>query len=89
MDIWFKVLEIHWSKCVTKNPEFILPRFSNHDFSLPPIQEDDGLRMKKSNLMSSQHSSMGMKKDEGLSARTMALIVLFFVVGVIVGKLVL
>lgn len=53
------------------------------------IREDDGFRMRKSNVMSSQHASVGMKKDEGLSARTVALIVLFFVVGVIVGKLVL
>ncbi|XP_068568569.1 vesicle-associated membrane protein-associated protein B/C [Cebidichthys violaceus] len=53
------------------------------------IREDDGLRMRKSNVMSSQHTSIGMKKEEGLSVRTMALIVLFFVVGVIVGKLVL
>nr|XP_046239099.1 vesicle-associated membrane protein-associated protein B/C-like [Scatophagus argus] len=53
------------------------------------IREDDGLRMRKSNMMSSQHSSVGIKKEEGLSARTVALIVLFFVVGVIVGKLVL
>ncbi|KAM9409230.1 vesicle-associated membrane protein-associated protein B/C [Pholidichthys leucotaenia] len=53
------------------------------------IREDDGLRMRKSNVMSSQHASVVVKKDEGLSARTVALIVLFFVVGVIVGKLVL
>ncbi|XP_028262433.1 vesicle-associated membrane protein-associated protein B/C [Parambassis ranga] len=53
------------------------------------IREDDGLRMRKSNVMSSQHTSVSMKKDEGLSARTVALIVLFFVVGIIVGKLVL
>ncbi|CAL8340466.1 unnamed protein product [Merluccius merluccius] len=54
------------------------------------IREDDGLRMRKSNMMSSQHSSsMAMAKEEGLSARAVALIVLFFVVGVIVGKLVL
>ncbi|XP_062326511.1 vesicle-associated membrane protein-associated protein B/C [Osmerus eperlanus] len=56
------------------------------------IREDDGLRMRKSNVMSSQHSassSVGMVKEEGLSARTVALIVLFFVVGVVVGKLVL
>ncbi|XP_040059673.1 vesicle-associated membrane protein-associated protein B/C [Gasterosteus aculeatus] len=53
------------------------------------IREDDGMRMRKSNVMSPQHSSLGMKKDEGWSVRTMALIVLFFVVGVIVGKLVL
>ncbi|RVE72917.1 hypothetical protein OJAV_G00045160 [Oryzias javanicus] len=53
------------------------------------IREDDGLRMRKSNVMSSQHASVAMKKDEGFSTRTMALIILFFVVGVIVGKLVL
>ncbi|XP_038552404.1 vesicle-associated membrane protein-associated protein B/C-like [Micropterus salmoides] len=53
------------------------------------IREDDGLRMRKSNMMSSQHSSVGMKKEEGLSARMMALILLFFVVGLIMGKLVL
>uniref|UniRef100_A0A8C6T2G6 VAMP (vesicle-associated membrane protein)-associated protein B and C n=1 Tax=Neogobius melanostomus TaxID=47308 RepID=A0A8C6T2G6_9GOBI len=52
------------------------------------IREDDGLRMRKSNMMS-QHASMGMKREEGLSARSVALIVLFFVLGVIVGKLVL
>lgn len=52
------------------------------------IREDDGLRMRKSNMMS-QHASVGMKREEGLSARGVALIVLFFVLGVIVGKLVL
>ncbi|KAJ3603117.1 hypothetical protein NHX12_030861 [Muraenolepis orangiensis] len=54
------------------------------------IREDDGLRMRKSNMMSSPHSSSSMAvKEEGLSVRSVALIVLFFVVGVIVGKLVL
>ncbi|XP_035634417.2 vesicle-associated membrane protein-associated protein B-like isoform X1 [Oncorhynchus keta] len=53
------------------------------------IREDDGLRMRKSSMMSSQHSSHSMVKEEGLSLRTVALIVLFFVVGVIIGKLVL
>uniref|UniRef100_A0A8C7RR51 VAMP (vesicle-associated membrane protein)-associated protein B and C n=1 Tax=Oncorhynchus mykiss TaxID=8022 RepID=A0A8C7RR51_ONCMY len=54
------------------------------------IREDDGLRMRKSNVLSSsQHSSHSMVKEEGLSLRTVALIVLFFVVGVIIGKLVL
>ncbi|XP_034441028.1 vesicle-associated membrane protein-associated protein B-like isoform X2 [Hippoglossus hippoglossus] len=53
------------------------------------IREDDGLRMRKSNMMSSQHPSVVMKKEEGLSIRTVFLIMLFFVVGVIVGKLVL
>lgn len=40
-------------------------------------------------MMSSPHSSVAIKKQEGLSIRAVALIVLFFVVGVIVGKLVL
>ncbi|KAM4587922.1 vesicle-associated membrane protein-associated protein B/C [Odontesthes bonariensis] len=53
------------------------------------IREDDGLRMRKTNVMSPQHASLAMKKDEGLHARTVALLVLFFVVGVIVGKLAL
>uniref|UniRef100_A0A8C7D0H4 VAMP (vesicle-associated membrane protein)-associated protein B and C n=1 Tax=Oncorhynchus kisutch TaxID=8019 RepID=A0A8C7D0H4_ONCKI len=53
------------------------------------IREDDGLRMRKSSMMSSQHSSHSMVKEEGLSLRMVALIVLFFVVGVIIGKLVL
>ncbi|XP_008319372.1 vesicle-associated membrane protein-associated protein B/C [Cynoglossus semilaevis] len=53
------------------------------------IREDDGLRMRKSNMMSSQHAAMGIKKEEGLSIRSLALIVLLFVMGLIVGKLVL
>ncbi|KAI1899945.1 hypothetical protein AGOR_G00067150 [Albula goreensis] len=58
------------------------------------IREEDGLRMRKSTAMSSQHSSSssatgpGMKED-GASTRMLALIVLFFVIGVIIGKLVL
>lgn len=40
--------------------------------------------------MSAPHSSSAMRvKEEGLSTRVIALIVLFFVVGVIVGKLAL
>uniref|UniRef100_A0A1A8CEF3 Vesicle-associated membrane protein, associated protein B and C n=1 Tax=Nothobranchius kadleci TaxID=1051664 RepID=A0A1A8CEF3_NOTKA len=53
------------------------------------IREDDGLRMRKSNIMSSQHASATMKREEGISARSVAFIMLFFVVGVIVGKLLL
>ncbi|XP_062262374.1 vesicle-associated membrane protein-associated protein B-like [Platichthys flesus] len=53
------------------------------------IREDDGLRMRKSNVMSSQHPSVAMKKEEGLSVRTVFLIMLFFVVGAIVGRLIL
>ncbi|XP_043977885.1 vesicle-associated membrane protein-associated protein B-like [Gambusia affinis] len=53
------------------------------------IREDDGFRMRKSNIVSPQHASGSMKREEGLSARSLALILLFFIVGVIVGKLVL
>ncbi|XP_057194577.1 vesicle-associated membrane protein-associated protein B/C isoform X3 [Triplophysa rosa] len=54
------------------------------------IREDDGLRMRKSTVMSAPHSSPALRvKEEGLSSRMIALIVLFFVVGVIVGKLAL
>uniref|UniRef100_A0A8C2JB14 MSP domain-containing protein n=1 Tax=Cyprinus carpio TaxID=7962 RepID=A0A8C2JB14_CYPCA len=54
------------------------------------IREDDGLRMRKSTVMSAPHSSPALRvKEEGLSTRVIALIVLFFVVGVIVGKLAL
>ncbi|XP_030635972.1 vesicle-associated membrane protein-associated protein B/C isoform X2 [Chanos chanos] len=56
------------------------------------IREDDGLRMRKSTAVSSQHSSSSSGvtvKEEGFSARAVALIVLFFVVGVVIGKLVL
>ncbi|XP_026866551.1 vesicle-associated membrane protein-associated protein B/C isoform X4 [Electrophorus electricus] len=54
-------------------------------------QEDDGLRMRKSTVMTSQHSSPSSVtvKEESLSIRVIALIVLFFVIGVIVGKLLL
>ncbi|XP_072540042.1 vesicle-associated membrane protein-associated protein B/C isoform X1 [Salminus brasiliensis] len=54
-------------------------------------QEDDGLRMRKSTVMAAQHSSSSSVavKEEGLSIRVIALIVLFFVIGVIVGKLLL
>ncbi|XP_072540043.1 vesicle-associated membrane protein-associated protein B/C isoform X2 [Salminus brasiliensis] len=55
------------------------------------IREDDGLRMRKSTVMAAQHSSSSSVavKEEGLSIRVIALIVLFFVIGVIVGKLLL
>lgn len=77
----------YFSISVPLSPSIHLALFL-HSLS-PPFQEDDGLRMRKSNVMSSQHSSHSMVKEEGLSLRTVALIVLFFVVGVIIGKLVL
>ncbi|XP_076869837.1 vesicle-associated membrane protein-associated protein B/C isoform X1 [Brachyhypopomus gauderio] len=55
------------------------------------IREDDGLRMRKSTVMTTQHSSPSSVtvKEESLSIKVIALIVLFFVIGVIVGKLLL
>ncbi|XP_036388734.1 vesicle-associated membrane protein-associated protein B-like [Megalops cyprinoides] len=57
------------------------------------MREDDGLRMRKSALMSSQpassSSSVSVMRDEGPGTRILALSVLFFVIGVIIGKLLL
>lgn len=103
--IWFPLspLFLYFSSATIgfHSSSLTLPPVISHLFPFPselllifPVfilsfQEDDGLRMRKSNVMSSQHASVAMKKEEGLSTRTVALIVLFFVVGVIVGKLVL
>ncbi|KAM4570756.1 vesicle-associated membrane protein-associated protein B-like isoform 2-T2 [Fundulus diaphanus] len=57
------------------------------------IREDDGLRKRKPTQTAASHSSTmastAMTKDEGLSTRILALCLLFFVIGAIVGKLVL
>ncbi|XP_068454013.1 vesicle-associated membrane protein-associated protein B-like isoform X2 [Clinocottus analis] len=59
------------------------------------IREDDGLRKRKVTSMGSPHSSSSSAmatsamRDEGLSTRILALCVLFFVIGVIIGKLAL
>ncbi|XP_046712315.1 vesicle-associated membrane protein-associated protein B/C isoform X3 [Silurus meridionalis] len=52
-------------------------------------QEDDCLRMRKNTVMAAQHSTPTSVtvKEEGLSIRVIAVIVLFFVIGVTVGKL--
>ncbi|XP_029994786.1 LOW QUALITY PROTEIN: vesicle-associated membrane protein-associated protein B/C-like [Sphaeramia orbicularis] len=56
------------------------------------IREDDGLRKRKVASVA-PHSSSSMVtsavRDEGLSTRVLALCVLFFVIGVIIGKLLL
>ncbi|XP_067096124.1 vesicle-associated membrane protein-associated protein B-like isoform X2 [Osmerus mordax] len=58
------------------------------------IREDDGLRKRKVTVMAAHSSSSsatvatGMR-EEGLSTRILALCVLFFVLGVIIGKLAL
>ncbi|XP_027002538.1 vesicle-associated membrane protein-associated protein B/C isoform X1 [Tachysurus fulvidraco] len=54
-------------------------------------QEDDCLRMRKNTVMAAQHSTTSSVtvKEEGLSIRAIAIIVLFFVIGVTVGKLLL
>ncbi|KAJ4934595.1 hypothetical protein JOQ06_007386 [Pogonophryne albipinna] len=58
------------------------------------IREDDGLRKRKVTSMGAPHSSSsGMAtstmRDEGLGVRVLAFCVLFFVIGVIIGKLAL
>ncbi|XP_041858889.1 vesicle-associated membrane protein-associated protein B/C-like isoform X1 [Melanotaenia boesemani] len=57
------------------------------------IREDDGLRKRKVTSVAASHSSNTMTttamRDEGLSTRVLALCLLFFVIGAIVGKLVL
>ncbi|KAF3696679.1 Vesicle-associated membrane protein-associated protein B [Channa argus] len=57
-------------------------------------QEDDGLRKRKVTSLGASHSSSSTMatsamRDEGLSTRILALCVLFFVIGVIIGKLAL
>ncbi|XP_023283273.1 vesicle-associated membrane protein-associated protein B/C-like isoform X1 [Seriola lalandi dorsalis] len=56
------------------------------------IREDDGLRKRKVMSMVTPHSSAmatSAVRDEGLSTRVLALCMLFFVIGVIIGKLLL
>ncbi|XP_013855528.1 vesicle-associated membrane protein-associated protein B/C isoform X2 [Austrofundulus limnaeus] len=55
------------------------------------IREDDGLRKRKVPSLGAPHSNtiVTMSRDEGLSTRVLALCVLFFVIGAIIGKLVL
>ncbi|XP_051281798.1 vesicle-associated membrane protein-associated protein B/C isoform X1 [Dicentrarchus labrax] len=56
------------------------------------IREDDGLRKRKVTSVAASHSSSmatSAMRDEGLSIRILALCVLFFVIGVIIGKLAL
>ncbi|KAM8755072.1 vesicle-associated membrane protein-associated protein B/C-like isoform 2-T2 [Acanthopagrus schlegelii] len=56
------------------------------------IREDDGLRKRKVTSMAASHSSSmatSAMRDEGLSTRVLAFCVLFFVIGVIIGKLAL
>ncbi|TNN60304.1 Vesicle-associated membrane protein-associated protein B [Liparis tanakae] len=59
------------------------------------MREDDGLRKRKVTSMGSPHSpsssamATSAMRDEGLSTRILALCVLFFVIGVIIGKLAL
>ncbi|XP_053100107.1 vesicle-associated membrane protein-associated protein B/C [Hemicordylus capensis] len=53
-------------------------------------KEEDGLRMRKAPQTNHPISaSATVVKEEGLSARLLALVVLFFIVGVIIGKIAL
>ncbi|KAM7038334.1 vesicle-associated membrane protein-associated protein B/C isoform X3 [Pyrgilauda ruficollis] len=54
------------------------------------LKEEDGLRMRKVPQTNNPISpSAAAVKDEGLSSRLLALVVLFFVFGVIIGKIAL
>ncbi|XP_072489545.1 vesicle-associated membrane protein-associated protein B/C [Notamacropus eugenii] len=54
------------------------------------FKEEDGLRMRKTLQSNSPAStSATVVKEEGLSTRLLALVVLFFIVGVIIGKIAL
>ncbi|XP_014430206.1 vesicle-associated membrane protein-associated protein B/C isoform X1 [Pelodiscus sinensis] len=53
-------------------------------------KDEDGLRMRKAPQTNNPISaSASAAKEEGLSTRLLALVVLFFIVGVIIGKIVL
>lgn len=54
------------------------------------LQEEDGLRMRKAPQTNNPiAASAAAVKDEGFSSRLLALVVLFFVFGVIIGKIAL
>ncbi|EPQ16755.1 Vesicle-associated membrane protein-associated protein B [Myotis brandtii] len=54
------------------------------------FKEEDGLRMRKTAQSNSPIPSLATAgKEEGLSTRLLALVVLFFIVGVIIGKIAL
>lgn len=54
------------------------------------LKEEDGLRMRKAVQSNSPVTTLAAAgKEEGLSARLLALVVLFFIVGVIIGKIAL
>ncbi|XP_004482406.1 vesicle-associated membrane protein-associated protein B/C isoform X1 [Dasypus novemcinctus] len=54
------------------------------------FKEEDGLRMRKTVQSNSPVSALATAgKEEGLSTRLLALVVLFFIVGVIIGKIAL
>nr|KAF6472866.1 VAMP associated protein B and C [Molossus molossus] len=54
------------------------------------LKEEDGLRMRKTVQSSSPAPAAATAgREEGLSTRLLALVVLFFIVGVIIGKIAL
>ncbi|XP_048205618.1 vesicle-associated membrane protein-associated protein B/C [Perognathus longimembris pacificus] len=53
------------------------------------FKEEDGLRMRKTAAQSPMSARAAAGKEEGLSTRLLALVVLFFIVGVIIGKIAL
>ncbi|KAE8574472.1 hypothetical protein XENTR_v10003445 [Xenopus tropicalis] len=54
------------------------------------FKEEDGLRMRKMQPTSSPNRPVsGLAKEEGVNTRILALVILFFIIGVIIGKVAL
>ncbi|XP_075022696.1 vesicle-associated membrane protein-associated protein B/C isoform X2 [Calonectris borealis] len=69
-------------------PKYQIYPFPENEAS--DLKEEDGLRMRKAPQTNNPISaSAAAVKDEGLSSRLLALVVLFFVFGVIIGKIAL
>ncbi|XP_054701069.1 vesicle-associated membrane protein-associated protein B/C isoform X3 [Grus americana] len=78
-------------RCVFELPaENDKPMYPFPEKEVSNLKEEDGLRMRKAPQTNNPISaSAAAVKDEGLSSRLLALVVLFFVFGVIIGKIAL
>ncbi|XP_067410271.1 vesicle-associated membrane protein-associated protein B/C isoform X1 [Emydura macquarii macquarii] len=65
-------------------------REENKQFKSSFLSEEDGLRMRKAPQTNNPIAASATAiKEEGLSTRLLALVVLFFIIGVIIGKIAL
>lgn len=91
VQLWTRYWKWYWETtlCFKMTPPVLFGLFV---WSLLPSQEDDGLRKRKMTSGAAAHSSSmasASMTEEGLCTRVLALCVLFFVIGVIIGKLVM